>query len=116
MSDHAHSQRHYIRIWAILCGLLVVSIVGPMAGIRTLTLITAFGIAIVKAYLVAKHFMHLDIEARYVSYLLLAMVAFIVVMFAGVAPDVMRHDGHQWSNDAAKSAGQAGVIASEPAH
>ena len=116
MADHAHTERHYIRIWAILCALLVVSVVGPMAGIRVLTLITAFGIAIVKAYLVAKNFMHLDIEARYVSYLLLAMVAFLVVLFAGVAPDVMLHDGHLWSNDAAKSAGEAAITASEPSH
>ena len=50
------------RIGQILLGLLIVSVVGPMAGIRALTLVTAFGIALVKAYMVAKNFMHLDVE------------------------------------------------------
>ena len=102
MSDHAHAEGHaghehnYVRIWAILCGLLVVSIVGPLFGIRLLTLITAFGIAIVKAYLVAKNFMHLNIEKRWVAYILLVMIAFMVVMFGGIAPDVMKHGGPTW--------------------
>ena len=44
--------------------LLVVSVAGPMLEIKIVTLITAFGIAVVKAYLVAKNFMHLNIEQR----------------------------------------------------
>lgn len=92
----AHSSSHYVKIWAILCGLLVVSIVGPMLGIRLVTLITAFGIAIVKAYLVAKHFMGLGIERRWVTYILVGMIAFMVVFFGGISPDVLRHRGAQW--------------------
>jgi hypothetical protein len=48
-------HRNYVKIWAILTGLLVVSVLGPMVGIRMVTLIAAFGIALVKAYLVAKN-------------------------------------------------------------
>jgi caa(3)-type oxidase subunit IV len=102
MGEHAHTHEaghgdgYYVKIWALLCVLLAVSIVGPMFGIRVVTLITAFGIAIVKAYLVAKHFMHLGIEKRWVAYILLAMMAFMVVMFGGVAPDVLEHRGHNW--------------------
>lgn len=98
----AHSERHYVKIWAILVALLVVSVIGPELGVPLLTLITAFGIAIVKAYLVAAHFMHLAIERRYVVYLLTTAVVLMVVFFAGVAPDVMNHDGDQWTNQAAK--------------
>ena len=94
MAEHAHTN--YVKIWATLCVLLVVSIVGPLLGIRLVTLITAFGIAFVKAFLVAKHFMHLDIEKRWVTYILVAMIAFMVVMFGGFAPDVMRHSGQRW--------------------
>ena len=62
MSDeHAH-HTNYVKIWAILLVLLLISITGPMLEIRVVTLITAFGIAIVKAYIVAKNFMHLDVE------------------------------------------------------
>jgi caa(3)-type oxidase subunit IV len=102
MAEHAahahgtHHDDHYVKIWAVLCGLLVVSIVGPMLGIRLVTLLTAFGIALVKAYLVAKHFMHLNIEKRWVIYILVIMLAFMVVFFGGVAPDVMTDGGAGW--------------------
>src|SRR5579871_1949970 len=92
----AHAESHYVKIWAILSGLLVISILGPLVGIKLLTIITAFGIAIVKAYMVAKNFMHLDIERRWVLYILFVMVAFLIVMFGGFAPDVLKHDGHHW--------------------
>ncbi len=97
MSEDAHTHHpNYIKIWAILCVLLVISILGPMLGIRPVTLITAFGIALVKAYLVAKNFMHLDIEPRYAVYLLVTMLVFMLLFFAGTAPDVMKWEGDNW--------------------
>jgi caa(3)-type oxidase subunit IV len=102
-SGHQHGDPFYIRIWAILLALLVVSVIGPLAGIAWLTLLTAFGIALVKAYLVAKHFMHLALEPRYVLYALVTCVALSLVFFAGTAPDVMRHQGQNWANLAAQA-------------
>jgi caa(3)-type oxidase subunit IV len=99
MSEHAEHAGHdtnYVKIWAILLCLLVVSIAGPFLGIPIVTLITAFGIAIVKAYLVAKNFMHLNIEPRYAVYLLTTMLVFVLLFFYGVAPDVMKHEGTNW--------------------
>jgi caa(3)-type oxidase subunit IV len=99
MSDHAataHAHPNYIKIWAILLVLLCISIAGPFLGIPVVTLITAFGIAIVKAYMVAKNFMHLDIERQYVVYLILTMLVFVLLFFAGTAPDVMKWDGDNW--------------------
>lgn len=112
MSDHAeahghadvHEPKHYIKIWAILLVLLGVSIVGPMIGIKVVTLITAFGIACVKAYLVAKEFMHLNVQKPFVIYMLITCVVFMVLMFAGVSPDVMKHEGKNWKNVAAEQA------------
>jgi caa(3)-type oxidase subunit IV len=95
-AEHAGHEVNYIKIWAILLCLLVVSIAGPFLGIKIVTLITAFGIAIVKAYLVAKNFMHLNIEPRYAVYLLTTMLVFMLLFFAGVAPDVMKHEGRNW--------------------
>src|SRR5688572_3861067 len=92
----AHQADRYGKTWAVLGGLLVVSIVGPMFGIRVVTLLTAFGIALVKAYLVAKHFMHLNIEKRWVIYILVVMLAFMAVFFGGISPDVMTDGGAQW--------------------
>ncbi|HXV37133.1 MAG TPA: cytochrome C oxidase subunit IV family protein [Myxococcota bacterium] len=99
MSQHAEHAAHeinYVRVWVILLCLLVVSILGPMLGIKLVTLITAFGIAIIKAYLVAKNFMHLNIEPRYAVYLLVTMLVFMLLFFAGSAPDIMKHEGTHW--------------------
>jgi len=91
-----HAETNYVAIWGVLCGLLAVSVLGPMAGVRILTLITAFGIAIVKAYIVCSYFMHLNIEKRWVAYILGFMLALMLVFFGGVAPDVLEHEGLRW--------------------
>ncbi len=94
--SEAHHHPNYIKIWAILCVLLAISIIGPFFGIRVVTLITAFGIALVKAYLVAKHFMHVDVQPRYVAYMLFTCLAFMLLFFSGAAPDIMADHGTQW--------------------
>ena len=91
-----HGSSHYVKIWAILLVLLIVSICGPMLGIRSITLLTAFGVAIVKAVIVASEFMHLKTERKYVSYLLLTMLLLMAIFFYGVAPDVMKGSGQNW--------------------
>ena len=100
MADHAaHAEAHhvnYVRIWQILLVLLVISVLGPMIGIKIVTLITAFGIAVVKAYLVAKNFMHLNLQPRFVVYLLGTTLVFMLLFFAGTSPDVMKHSGDNW--------------------
>ena len=91
-----HDETRYVAIWGVLCVLLGVSVLGPMVGIRFLTLITAFGIAIVKAYMVCRYFMHLNIEKKWVAYILGFMLALMLVFFGGVAPDVSRDEGLRW--------------------
>jgi caa(3)-type oxidase subunit IV len=121
MTTEAQTETHvhhpnYVKIWAILVALLVVSVVGSMSGVRAVILVAAFGVAVVKAFLVAKNFMHITVEKRWVPYLLLVCLAFIVILFAGVAPDVMKHEGLRWSNDAAKHAVETGSQAETPKH
>ena len=121
---------HYVRIYALLLVLLAVSIVGPMVGealdkevaifgVRfglgiTVTLITAFGIAVWKASLVIKHFMHLSIERPIAKIFLAASVLLLALFWGGVAPDVQLHDGRMWENLAAKEAVERGLA--EPEH
>jgi caa(3)-type oxidase subunit IV len=110
MSSEAHIHHpNYIRIWAVLLVLLVVSVLGPLTGIRPLILITAFGVAVVKAYLVARNFMHVNIERRWIPYLLLVCLILVAVLFVGVAPDVMKHRGLNWENYSAQQAVSAGM-------
>jgi caa(3)-type oxidase subunit IV len=103
LEEHVH-HGNYVKIWAVLVVLLIISVLGPMTGIRWLVLSTAFGIALIKAYMVAKNFMHVNIERRWVRYLLITCLVFLGILFAGVAPDVMKHQGLNWNNDAAKKA------------
>jgi caa(3)-type oxidase subunit IV len=110
--DHDHGQGHYVKIWAVLLVLLILSVLGPIVAPHVafgflkawmITLMTAFGIAIVKAYLVAANFMHLNVEKKYISYLLATMLTLMLLFFAGTAPDVMEHKGQNWENVAAKA-------------
>ena len=110
-SDHAphahHPHTNYVRVWQILVGLLVLSVVGPFVGEAMnafwLTLLTAFGIAVVKAYLVATKFMHINLEKKFVAYLVVTMLVLMALFFGGISPDVMMHDGQRWENTAAKA-------------
>ncbi len=96
-----HSASLYIKIWVLLLVLFAVSVIGPIFEIKWVTLITAFGVAGVKAWIVATRFMHLDREKTYISYIMGAMLLFVVVFFAGVSSDVMRSRGVNWTNQAA---------------
>jgi caa(3)-type oxidase subunit IV len=106
-ADHVH-HGNYVKVWAVLVVLLIISVVGAFTGIRWLTLLLAFGIAVIKAYMVAKNFMHVNVERRWVGYLLITCLLFLAILFAGVAPDIMKHQGLHWDNYAAKQAIQAG--------
>jgi len=98
MSDHDHPS--YVKIWGVLLVLLVISVLGPMLEIQIVTLLTAFGIAFVKAYMVAKHFMHVNLTPKFVPYLMVTCLVFMVLFVAGTAPDVYKADGDNWVKEA----------------
>jgi caa(3)-type oxidase subunit IV len=96
VSHEVHAHPNYIKVYWTLLALLTVSVIGPMFGIKAVTIITAFGVAAYKAYLVAKNFMHVNVEKPFVTYLLLTAVVFMLLFFAGTAPDVMKSEGTGW--------------------
>ncbi|MGB0647433.1 MAG: cytochrome C oxidase subunit IV family protein [Bradymonadia bacterium] len=111
--DHGHHPS-YIKVYFILLVLFIVSVAGPeLAPIifgegqeglaKGFVLFTAFGIAFVKAYYVIAYFMHLKFEVKYVNYMLATTVVFMLLFFSGVAADVMKHEGHNWTNLAAQT-------------
>ena len=108
--SHVHHP-NYVKIWAILVALLAASVLGSMSHIREVVLIAAFGIAFVKAYLVAKNFMHVNVEKRWVPYLLIVCLLFVVILFAGVAPDVMQQSGQHWTKNPASPSAQSAASA-----
>ncbi len=95
MSEHLHHP-NYVKIWGWLVVLLAISVAGPFLGNPLITLVTAFGIAVVKAYLVAKNFMHVNVQKSFVVYILVTCLVFMMLLFAGAAPDVMKADGDNW--------------------
>ena len=109
--DHGHGDHHdvsfYYKAYAALVVLFLISVIGPfigeVTGIQIITLITAFGIAVVKAGLVIRNFMHLNVEKAFVHYFLITSLAFMFLFFFAVAPDVMKHDGSNWKNVAAEA-------------
>ncbi|WP_221774595.1 cytochrome C oxidase subunit IV family protein [Pelagicoccus albus] len=101
----AHNHPSYFKIYIMLLVLFVISVAGPevaeLMGLEGVTrliviLVTAFGIALVKAYYVLAYFMHLKFEKIYAPYILLSMVALLFVFFFGSATDSMMSEGHNW--------------------
>ncbi|RZA10828.1 MAG: caa(3)-type oxidase subunit IV [Proteobacteria bacterium] len=101
--DSGHGPSFYVKIYAILLVLFVISVLGPEFGHRTVTLITAFGIAIVKAYMVAVNFMHIRQEKKYIAYIMFTMLAAVFLFYIAVSTDVQQTSGANWENHAAKS-------------
>jgi len=102
--DHGHShEAHYIRIWAILVVLLVVSYFGPMVasklGWHWLLLTTAFGVAVIKAYMVAKNFMHINVEQPIIHFMMITGVALMVLLYGAISPDIQQGSGQHWQKD-----------------
>jgi caa(3)-type oxidase subunit IV len=115
--EHGHDDGHhdvpYFKIYVVLIILFLISVAGPevgeATGLRWITLITAFGIALVKARLVINNFMHLKWEKRLMKWMLTASLIMLGIMMAGVAPDVMNHEGTNWVNLAAQAAVERGL-------
>jgi caa(3)-type oxidase subunit IV len=107
MAEQHHPD--YKKIYITLVILLCISVAGPFVGLKWLTLITAFGIAFVKARLVIENFMHLKWEKVIAKWVLAASLVLMGLFFAGVSPDVMEHRGTRWVNDAAIAAVARGI-------
>lgn len=111
-----HDAGHHVdyrKIYLTLLVLLVVSVVGPFLGNIWITLITAFGIAIVKATLVIQNFMHLKWEKRLMKWMLTTSLILMALFMAGVSSDVLNHEGRNWENVAAMAAVERGIAGHE---
>ena len=106
---HGHGPNHYRNIYLVLVVLFLISVAGPELGIRWVTLITAFAIAVVKANLVVQNFMHLKVEKRIMKWVLATSLLLMFLMVAGVSVDVLNHEGNNWQNVAAQDAVARGV-------
>lgn len=112
---HEGGSHHvnYFGIYVTLVVLFLISVAGPeigeFTGLRWITLVTAFGIAIVKARLVIDNFMHLKWEKRLMKAMLVTSLVLMALMVAGVSSDVLNHQGRNWENLAAQAAVERGI-------
>ena len=99
----SHGIDHYWKIYLQLTGLFLISFIGPFVAealpegkIRMgLILVTAFGVAVVKAWLVAKNFMHVTVEKRFIHYGLITALVFMLMFVAAIFPDIKNHEGRK---------------------
>ncbi len=88
-SDHGHSYKDYVMVFAALAGLTAVTVAlsytGLGEGVKTFL---AFTIATVKVILVALLFMHLRYEPRTIIIFAVAPIALAILFILAIAPDV----------------------------
>jgi caa(3)-type oxidase subunit IV len=82
-------ERRYVILWAVLVGALLASLALGALGASGLVVACVFGVALVKAYLVAAHFMHLSHEPRFVKLVIVGALAVIAIFYFGLVPDVV---------------------------
>src|SRR5687768_5588051 len=89
--EHVHEPMHYGRSWGGRLVLFTSWGLGPGVGIKWVTLVTAFGVAGVKASMLVKYCMRLGSERRFVHYFLASSLVRMFLRYAAVAPGVVRH-------------------------
>ncbi len=111
MSESANHHQHpnYTAIYIALVVLLIISVAGTFTGIMWVTLIFAFGVALVKANLVVQNFMHLKAERRIIKWVLATALMLMALLLAGTMSDIMKHHGLQWENVAAQEEVARGI-------
>ena len=99
MGDHTngHSAHPaYWIIWSLLVVLFVMSVAFSWVTSVTVGVVFAFFIAIIKALMVSAWFIHLNVEPRWVWSVLLGAVLVVLIMWMGMAPEVMEQSGTNW--------------------
>ena len=84
-------ERHYLIIWLWLLVLVGISVAAASVLPKVQALALVFSIAIVKAVLVARHYMHLKNENPIYYAMALVPLAFIILFLFGLVPDFVYH-------------------------
>ena len=79
--------RHYLMIWIWLLALVLLSVAAAAILPKTQAIVLIFAVAIVKALLVARNFMHLKNERAIIYALVLVPLAFVIILLFALFPD-----------------------------
>ena len=83
--------RHYMTIWYWLMGLVIVSVLAASILPKQQAMVLIFAVALVKALLVARNYMHMKTESTLIHAIVLVPLAFIVIFLIGLFPDFVYH-------------------------
>ena len=83
----------YARIYWILVGALVVSLLLAFLEHHQLAAALIFAVAIVKAALVAGYYMHLKFEPRYILLVMVSGILCLFILFGGLLLDIVHVHG-----------------------
>ncbi len=84
--NNSHS-RHYLMIWIWLLALVVVSVAAVAVLPKFQALVLIFAVAIVKALLVARNYMHLKNERVIIYVIVLIPLTFVIILLFALFPD-----------------------------
>ena len=84
-------SRHYLVVWYWLLALVIVSVTAASILPKAQAAALIFFIAIIKALLVARNYMHLKNEKAIIYAIALVPLAFIIVFLFGLFPDFVFH-------------------------
>lgn len=90
-STNESGVRQYVVIFALLIGLLTLSIPVALYGSGTVSTLIIYGVATAKAYLVMHDYMHMKLEPRFITIIMIGCFAAVVYMFVLLYPDVVLH-------------------------
>lgn len=84
--SNAHSRR-YLIIWVWLLALVVVSVAAASILPKLQALVLIFAVAIIKALLVARNYMHLKNERVIIYAIVLIPLTFVIILLFALFPD-----------------------------
>jgi caa(3)-type oxidase subunit IV len=84
-----HHHPNYLAIWTVLVVLLVLGIAVGFVKSPVLGAVLVFGVATVKAFLVAANYMHLTFEPLFVRAIVLCGIAIVLIVLIGLIPDIV---------------------------
>jgi len=84
-------SRHYLIIWFWLVGLVVLSVAAAWILPKSQAWVLIFTVAGAKAFLVARHYMHLKDETWLIYAIALVPLAFVFVLLIALFPDFVYH-------------------------
>ncbi len=91
---HPHlTVRQYFVLWLVLLALLAAGGLFAYVDIPLLANVLVFAVAVAKAVIVLRDYMHLRWEPRFIALMLLGALSCVLILFLLCLPDMVLRDG-----------------------